>query len=115
MSSPTLTINLSASEYTSESYDYTNGYYVFNMEQGRRFYLRYDANTSPPPTAKDVELYRDGRHLQRSPTGTIILEGNYMEIKGVDQRYVGLYTIKCSNGAKVTFRLKVTGKKYQWI
>ena len=101
---------MGASQYSSQSYDYTNGYYVFNVEQGTRFYLRYDTNTYPPPTARDFELYRDGRHLQRSPTGTIILEANYMEIQRVDQRYKGLYTIKCSNGAQVSFRLKVTGK-----
>lgn len=106
---PELTINLNGSQYTSQSYDHVNGQYVFNVEQGTRFYLRYDTNTYPPPSTSDIELYRDGRHLQRSHGGTITLQGSYMDIQAVDQRYAGAYTIRSTSGAQVSFRLNVRG------
>lgn len=82
---------------------------MFNVEQGTQFYLRYDANTRPPPSSNDVELYRNGQHLRRSPTGTITLEGNYMNIPTVSQGDEGAYTIKSSSSGDLSFRLKVKG------
>ena len=106
---PKLNINLSGSHFSPKSYNYENGQYVFNVEQGTRFYLKYDANTYPLPSASDIELYRDGQHLRRSPGGTITLEGSYMDIPAVGQGDVGAYTIRSSSGAQVSFQLKVKG------
>lgn len=106
---PKFNIDLSGSHFSPNSYSYENGQYVFNVEQGTQFYLRYNANTSPPPSASDVELYRNGQHLRRSPTGTITLEGSYMNIPTVNQGADGVYTIKSSSGGELSFRLKVKG------
>ena len=106
---PKLTINLGGSQYTSQSYDYVTGQHVFKVEQGTRFYLRYDSNTYPPPAERDIEIYRDGQHLQRSPRGTFTLEGSYMDIQAVNQGYEGDYRITSSSGAEVSFRLEVKG------
>ena len=87
------------------------GQHVFNVEQGTRFHLSYDANTYLTPSASDVELYRNGQHLQRVQGGTITLQGSYMHIPAVDQIHEGAYTITASSGAQVSFRLKVQGIK----
>ena len=79
------------------------------MEQGTRFHLQFDANTYPPPSASDTELYRDGRHLPRTRGGTINLDGDSMDIQSTDNRYEGAYKIKSSSGAEVAFRLKTKG------
>ena len=89
--------------------------YVFKVVQGTRFYLKLDINTYPPPSWRDVELYRDGRHLPRSPNGTISLDGTSMGIPSVDKGYEGTYTIKATNGAEISFRLEVEGSLCMWL
>jgi hypothetical protein len=82
---------------------------VFEVEQGTLFYLSYGANTYTTLSANNVELYRDGEHLQRVQGGTITLEGSYMRIQAVNRRHEGDYTIRTSSGEQVSFQLKVKG------
>ena len=101
---------MGASQFTSQSYDYVTGQYVFTVEQGTQFYLSYNTNTYPTPSASDMELYKNGQHLQRARGGTITLQGNYMNIPAVDQVNGGNYTITNSEGGQLSFRLIVKGK-----
>ena len=89
--------------------------YVFKVVQGTRFYLKLDTNTYPPPSWRDVELYKSGIHMQRSRTGTIDLDGTSMGIDYVNWGSGGPYTIKASNGAEISFRLEVEGSLYMWL
>jgi hypothetical protein len=106
---PTLTIDLGGSQFTSQSYDYESGQYVFTVEQGTLFHLSYGANTYTTLSASDVELYRDREHLRRGQGGTITLEGSYMRIRAVNRTHQGAYTIRTSSGEQVSFQLKVKG------
>ena len=105
---PQLSINFSGSQFTS--YDVENGQYVFNVEQGTPFHVNFLSNTRPPPW---VELYRDDQHLPRVQGGTILIDGDSMDIQRVDGRYEGTYTIKTSSGRElVSFQLRVQGNQF---
>ena len=101
------------SQFEPKTYDYKNKVYHFNVEQGTRFELKLDQNTCQQLSDNDVKLYRDGIHLQRRyvPPGqpSITLHGDSFGIGSVDQRYAGNYTIRASNGAQLSFGLKVKG------
>ena len=109
---PKYSIDLSSSEFTSQTYDLSKGQHSFNVEQGTRFYLKLNQNTYQRLSDNDVELYRDHQHLPQSPNGTIALRGDSIGIPSVDKRYEGEYTIKASNGAHLlSFQLNVTGNE----
>ncbi len=108
---PTLTIDLGGSQFTSKSFDYQTGQYVFEVEQGTLFHLSYGADTYTVLSASDVELYCNGQQLRRAQGGggTITLEGSYMRIQAVDRRHEAAYTIRALSGEQVSFQLRVKG------
>lgn len=106
---PEYSIDLADSQYASQFYDRIKDEYVFTVEYGTRFYLKLDTNAFPPPTSSNVELYRDGHHLQRMRNGTINLEGTSMDIQSANKGHEGTYTIEATNGATMKFRLEVEG------
>ena len=85
---------------------------MFYVEQGTPFHLKFVSDTYPPPSADNVELYKNDRHLPRVQGGTIFLDGDSMDIQRVDERYNGAYKIKSSSGGELSFRLKVKGNRY---
>ena len=91
------------SEYTS--YKVTNDVHIFNVEQGRRFFLKLNGNAGSGTT----DLYKDGQKLTSSRSGTIDVNSDSVEIQIVSPGHEGNYRIRSSNGAELTYRLKVTG------
>ena len=88
------------------SYEVTNdGTYVFNVEQGRRFFLKLNGNAGPD----EPDLYKNGKVLPSSHEGTIDVTSNSVGIQSVNADHAGNYRIRSTNGAELSYRLKVTG------
>ena len=96
-------VDIDNSVYTT--YDIINGIYVFTVEQSRRFFLKLSGNVG----FGIPDIYQNGQKLTPSPFGTINVTSNSVDIQSVNRQHEGTYAIRSSNGAQLTFRLKVIG------
>ena len=71
---------------------------MFNVEQGRRFFLKLNGNAG----SGEPDLYKNGQMLQSSPSGTIRVTSNSVGIQSVNNGHEGNYRIQSSNGANLT-------------
>ena len=85
---------------------------VFEVEQGRRFFMKFKLTAYPRPA--DADLYKDGKLVQSTNRGTIFVGADSIGVQLVDKRsYTGNYRISSRNemgSGHITFRIEVQRK-----
>ena len=94
---------------THHYHDSHRNIYVFIVEQGRRFYMRFKLTAYPKPS--HAELHKDGKVVESTSRGTIFVGIDSIGIQLVDKRsYSGVYTIRSRNemgSGQIRFQLIV--------
>ena len=97
---------------TYNYYDTNRNVHVFVVEQGRRFYMKFNLTAYPRPHHAD--LHKDGELVQSTSRGTIFVGVDSIGVQLVDKMsYAGRYTISCANemgSGKITFQIDVQRK-----
>ena len=97
---------------THHHYDSHRNINVFDVQQGRRFYMKFKLTAYPRPTHAD--LYKDGKLVESTSWGTIFVGVDSIGVQLVDKRsYTGVYTIRSTNemgSGEIAFKIKVKRK-----